>query len=246
MNIPVKQSQGEKKLVAPRKFADTIAESLRIDIEGGMFKPGDRLPTESELAATYGVSRAVIREALTALRHDEVVESFQGKGIFVSTGRARKAFRLAETNVRDDKQLQDVLEFMIANDVAAAGLAASRRSKSQLAEIRKALVAMGKAIEKGNNGIEEDVAFHKAIVAATDNPCFISFHAFLEDQVRYVMRETRLNSQRAGWTDLVQVEHERIYEAIARGDAAAASAAAEAHLRNAAARLKASRSENAP
>ena len=176
---------------------------------------------------------------MTALRQDSIVESFQGKGIFVSSQKAGKTFRLKSTNVRDDQELQDILEFMIANDVAATRLAAERRSKSQLAEIKKSLAAMADAIKRGETGIDEDVSFHKSIVAATGNPCFISFHAFLEDQVRYLMRETRLNSQRAGWTALVQVEHERIYDAIERKAAAEAGAAAELHLRNAGARLKA-------
>lgn len=233
------QTCAPKQIPAPRNFADTIAEALRLDIEAGVLRPGDRLPTESELAQTYGVSRAVIREAMTALRQDSIIESFQGKGIFVSSQKAGKTFRLKSTNVRNNQELQDILEFMIANDVAAARLAAERRSKAQLAEIKKSLTAMADAIKRGDTGIDEDVAFHKSIVAATGNPCFISFHAFLEDQVRYLMRETRLNSQRAGWTALVQVEHEKIYDAIERKAAAEASAAAELHLRNAGARLKA-------
>lgn len=227
-----------QKMTPPRNYADKIADVLRGEIERGIFKPGERLPTENLLSTTFGVSRAVIREAISALKHDGVLESFQGRGIFMRSQPSEATFRLVETDINDDEGLQKILEFLIAIEVAATGIAAERRTKSELAQIKRALGAMERAIEKGEPGIEEDMNFHSAIATATNNPFFISFSAFLENRVRHLIRTARATSSRAGLTALVQSEHRAIYDAIAAGDRDAASKAAEQHLRNAAARLK--------
>lgn len=237
MRSPIAPTQ---RLAPPRSFASKVTDALRAEIQRGTFRPGDRLPTEMVLSETFGVSRAVIREAIFALKQDGIVESFQGRGIFVASNSPEATFRIDRAGFDDMEEIGRVLEFLLAHEAAAAGLAAERRTEDDLLRIRTALESIDEAIKRGENGIEQDMGFHAEILAATKNHIFMSFGAFLENRVRHLIREARANSSRKGLTRVVQDEHRAIYVAIVAGDKIAAHAAAENHLTNAAARLRSS------
>lgn len=220
-------------------FAAEVADTLRADIESGTLGAGDRLPSEHELAGQFGVSRAVVREAIGVLRHDGVIESFQGRGSFVSPSPRATTYRLPQPNLWDAIELTQLFEFLTAHEVAATRLAAENRTAADLDVIGKALDGMAAAIAAGNLGVEEDFQFHAGIYSATHNPFFISFSTFLEQRVRKLIRAARTNTARvAGLAATVQEEHRAIFDALVAGDAAAAGSAAERHLHNAAKRLK--------
>lgn len=227
-----------QRLSPPRSFASKVADALRAEIQRGTFRPGDRLPTEMVLSETFGVSRAVVREAIFALKQDGIVESFQGRGIFVASNSPEATFRIERAEIDDMEEIDRVLEFLLAHEAAAAGLAAERRTEEDLDRIGQALDSIDTAIKRGENGIEQDMRFHAEILTATKNHIFISFGAFLENRVRHVIREARANSSRNGLTREVQDEHRAIYAAIVASDKPAAHAAAETHLKNAAVRLR--------
>ncbi len=233
------EGAGSVPLVRPLGLPDEIARLLRNEILKGTLKPGDKLPSEQQLCRMFGVSRPVVREAISRLKYDGVLESFQGRGVFVRGDGSGRSFRIDEPNLDDQSELAHVIELLVAIEGAATGLAAARRSKQELEAIKKALAAMATAIDKGLNGVDEDVTFHRTIVEATRNPFFIALVTFLESRVRNLIRAARTNTARyEGLAYKVQEEHEAIYEAIAAGDPDAAKAAAECHLRNAAGRLK--------
>ncbi|WP_334174778.1 FadR/GntR family transcriptional regulator [Pseudoxanthobacter sp.] len=228
----------DRRLNPPRSYASKVADILRDEIQRGVFRPGERLPTEVVLSETFGVSRAVIREAIFALKQDGILESYQGRGIFVAEAPPELTFRLAHAELNDSDEIDRVFEFLLAHEAAAASLAAERRTPADLERIHGALEAIDAAIRCGENGIEQDMAFHSEILAATKNHLFVSFGAFLENRVRHVIREARTNSSRKGLTRQVQDEHRAIFEAISAGDKDAARIAAETHLKNAAQRLR--------
>jgi len=219
----------------PDQISGIIAEEIRL----GRLKPGDRLPTEQRLCEAYGVSRAVIREAISRLKQDGLLVSQQGRGVFVSAEGTGSSFRLPDTNLDDPEELRQILELLIAVEVAATALAAERRSKKDLTAIGRALADMATAIERGESGVDEDMRFHSTIVEASGNLYFQGFTAYLEARVRNLIRAARTNTARfEGLAYKVQEEHEAIYRAIEARDIEAARAAAEHHLRNAAARLR--------
>ncbi len=229
----------EARISQPRNLPEEIAREIGAAIDGGELKPGERLPTERALCERYGVSRAVVREAISRLRSDGRIVTHQGKGIFVSEAGSRSSFRITVQGLGDDLELAQILEFLSAVECAATRLAAERRTEEDLERIGTALDAMRSALGAGELGAEEDFRFHQAIVDATRNPHFQTFSAYLEVQIRRLIRETRTNTSRfAGLADKVQGEHQAIFEAIAARDPVRAGVAAETHLRNAAARLK--------
>ncbi len=220
-------------------LADVLTQKLSDEIASGQFKPGEKLPTEQQIAETYGVSRPIVREAIGRLKHDGVVVSRQGAGAFVAESGSPAVFRLQVSDFTDRDEIRGIVELLMAVESSATELAALRRTDEDLASLQGQLDAMQAAIDRGEPGVDEDVSFHRAIVEATKNPFFRDLSDFLDRRVRTFIRTARSNTARgqAGLTALVQNEHQAIFEAIRAGDAGRARSAAEEHLRNAADRL---------
>lgn len=221
----------------PPLLADRIAETLFAEIKSGKYRRGQKLPTERALAETYGVSRPVVREALGLLRQDKVIVSRQGSGAFVAD-EVSSVFRLKSPDTMEPEDVRQIIELLIAVEATASGYAAERRSTKQLKAIQRTLVDMQEAVETGGTGIEEDIAFHRAIVEATGNSVFKDMLNFLDSRVRSFIRTARLNSSRVdGLLQQVSNEHAAILDAIERQDKEAAIKAAADHLNNAMERL---------
>lgn len=219
-------------------LADTLALRLRDEIASGRLQAGERLPTEQQLALTYGVSRPIVREAVGRLKHDGLVLSRQGAGAFVADPGASSVFRLDVADFSDKEDLRHIVELLMAVEASATEQTAERHSEADLVTIRTRLDEMQAAIDRGETGVDEDVAFHRAIVDATGNPYFRDLSEFLDRRVRTFIRTARANSARlVGMAQIVQGEHQAIFDAIAARDPRRARAAAETHLKNAAARL---------
>ncbi|MBC8718570.1 FadR/GntR family transcriptional regulator [Ochrobactrum sp. Marseille-Q0166] len=223
-----------------KQLTEEIAAELSHRIHSGEFGPGQRLPSERELSAYYAVSRPVVREALSHLKSGGLVEARAGSGVFVTADRESRFFRMPEIDLDEAESLAQVMELLLAVEVAATRSAAQHRTDADLKLIRRELIGLEYAIASDRLGDDEDFAFHRAIVAATHNPHFISLSQHLEAGARSVIRRARSNT-RANLPielDAVQAEHQAIYQAIADADPAAAAAAAARHLENASERAK--------
>lgn len=212
---------------------------LHQQIETDQLKPGEKLPSESELCERFSVGRSAVREALSQLKSEGIVTAQQGRGVFVNERSARQAFRLQNAALDDAEGLAHIIELLVTFEAAAARYAALRRTPEDIKRIKRALVGMEYAIVHDQLGEEEDYSFHQAIVDATKNPHFKALNDYLEQHARKLIRQARSNTA-ANYSDLiqdVQDEHKAIFQAIEAGDAPAAGSAAETHLRNAAKRL---------
>ena len=216
-------------------LAERLADEVRREIAGGTFRAGDRLPTEREMSESYGVSRAIVREAMGRLKHDGLVVSRQGSGAYVVEG-AGPTLRL-QVVPSDAEDLRAVVELLSAVRSAASAHAATRRTPAQLAAIKRWYDAVDAAVRDEQPGEDEDIGFHRAIIDAAANPLFNQILEFLDARVRQFVRTARTNSRQWGLTEQVQAEHRAMLDAIADGDAEAARLAAERHLANALDRL---------
>ena len=226
---------GQKEKFLPDEMATELGNSIR----AGELKSGDRLPSERELGEQFGVSRAVVREALSMLKSEELITVKRGIGAFVTERNQRNSFRMPSVDVEEIDALGLVMELLITIEVAATKLAAFRRTPEDLKRIRRSLIGMEYEIAHDRLGDVEDFAFHESIVAATHNPHFQALSAHLEQGARRVIQQTRKNTKKhhADLIEQVQQEHKAIYEAIAAGDGQAAAHAAETHLHNSAKRM---------
>lgn len=220
-------------------LADVLAQRLSEDIASGQLKPGEKLPTEHQLAETFGVSRPIVREAIGRLKHDGLVVSRQGAGVFVVEPGTSSVFRLQVSDFSDRDEISGIVELLMAVESSATEIAAIRRTDDDLAAIQAQLDAMQVCIERKDSGVDEDVAFHRAIIHATKNPFFRDLSDFLDRRVRTFIRTARANTakQQEGLIRAVQAEHQAIFDAIRLQDATAARKAAEDHLNRAAERL---------
>lgn len=221
-----------RRLRPARNLTLEVVEQIAVEIRSGRLPPGTRLPTEHELMAALGVSRTVIREAVSALRAEGLVISRQGAGVFVADA-SSIPFRINLEGLSSIEDVLHVMELRLAVEVEAAALAAERATPNQVADVEAALEAIDAALEKGEFAVSEDFAFHSAVAAASGNPKFSKFLDFLGRHIipRQSVRaslDTPRDQQR--YLRRIQSEHTRIFQAIRNGDAPAARRAMRLHL----------------
>lgn len=226
------------KVSGPVRLADQVAAMLSEEIESGRLAEGDQLPTEVALVKQLGVSRTVVREALSRLRNAGLIEPRQGLGVFVLPRRTRPLDLEAETADTKAKVLQ-IVEVRRGMEGEAAYLAATRATPHDLTRMRQALDTIDSAVESGGDGVEEDLAFHRSIAESTGNTVMVSTVRYLGEVLRGGIRVTRANeARRDDFIEAVRQEHHAILAAIEAGDAEEARAAARRHMRQAASRLQ--------
>lgn len=227
------------KSVSPgASLSNQVAEVLAAEIRSGRLAMEMKLPTEAALANQFSVSRTVVREAVSRLKSLGLLDSRQGSGIFVkSAGFAPLNF---DVKYAASKQaVVQMVEVRRALEAEVAGMAASRRTQSDIRNIRKSIAALEQSVQAGGDGVDEDVKFHRAIADAARNPFLIGTLEYLGQFMRGVTRVTRANeATRTDFARQVQEEHGMIFRAIEAGDASAARKAAARHMDNAIKRIE--------
>lgn len=222
-DTPRKRSQG---------LAHDIVTTLTQRILLGQLAPGEKLPSESAIVGEYGVSRTVVREALSKLQAAGLVETRHGVGTFVLARDQRQGLHL---NHDTAVSVRGILELRLGLETQAAALAALRRSEVQLQHMREALDDYRASLANNDSSVEPDVRFHQLIAQATGNTYFTDVIQHLGNSV---IPRTRINAEERGDTDLMKLgqlanlEHEAILNAIRRQDPDAARAAMLLHLSN--------------
>ena len=228
---------GPVRLVSER-LSDQLATLLGEQIESGGLQPGDRLPTEQQLALTHGVSRTVVREAVHQLKSRRLVRSRQGSGVYVAPAPTHQPLAFDPAVLGSVQAVVHVVEVRRVLEGEIAALAAERATRAHVAEMRRSLKAIDVAAAAGRDGVPEDLAFHRVIGEATGNPQFRLLLGFLEQYLRESMRITRGNeARRHDFMEAVRGEHRAIFDAIVARDPAAARRTAREHMALGAQRL---------
>lgn len=218
-----------------------LAKELGARIARGEIQPGEKLPSEHELIHAYGVSRTVVREAISSLRAKGMIATRQGVGAFVLQALPAVTLRVEPSSVSTLGDIMDVLELRIALEVEAAGLAAERRTKAHLDEMRRLLDEMAQVTQQGEDGVEQDRLFHLELLRAVGNP---HFSGLLEQLGAMAIPRARLDLfahdgvARTIYLQCIGLEHENILRAIQDQDVAGARAAMRLHLSNSRERLR--------
>lgn len=221
-----------------RNLALELVESLGDRIRDGRLAPGEKLPTEAAIMAEYGVSRTVVREALSKLQAAGQVRTRHGIGTFVVGPSDAAPFRITPEQLATLQDVIAMLELRIGLETEAAALAAQRRSERNLQEMRAALKEFAATVEAGRDAVGADVRFHLEISRATHNPHFAELMAALGSGMIPRARldagpqPTPMTEARRDYLRRVNAEHQSIYDAIAAQDSEAARAAMRMHLAN--------------
>ncbi|AEG93000.1 FadR/GntR family transcriptional regulator [Ramlibacter tataouinensis] len=218
-----------------RSLTADLVQALGDRVRDGRWPAGARLPKEADLMSEFGVSRTVVREAMSRLQAAGVVDIRHGVGTFVLGYGDPGSFRIAPEQLGTLQDVIAVLELRIALETESAGLAAQRRTVENLAAIRSALDAFTGAVDAGRDAVGPDFQFHLEIARATQNRHFGDLMGTLGGMM---IPRARLESsepltpERAQYLRRVNAEHESIYDAIDRQDAEGARAAMRTHLAN--------------
>jgi DNA-binding FadR family transcriptional regulator len=201
-------------------------------LTSGELGPGDRLPTERDLALSLGVSRSTVREAIRGLEMMRVLQVRHGEGIFVTSLDAAlllEAMGFAMQLMRDH-EVVDLLELRAILEGAAAGLASARMTDDQGRSLLVRLEELD-AASTADELLEADIAFHGCIAAGAGNVVLTSL---LDTISARTYRARHLNAGLGLEEALAssRASHRRIYEAVVARDPEAARASASAHVAN--------------
>lgn len=173
-----------------------------------------RLPAEEVLAQTFGVSRPIVRAALSRLRDDGIIQSRRGSGSYVLRQPDRQLVTFAPLESISD--VQRCYEFRIDVEGAAAAWAARRRDDEDLAAMDHAYQVMEETYEQSGLGVNADQMLHLAVARATKNPFFASVLESLGDQIAFGVKLSRSLTllDKPARQELVLAEHRAVLQAI--------------------------------
>lgn len=212
-----------------------IVQDIISKILGGEYTLNSRLPTEMNLASTYGVGRSLIREALSVLKSLGIITSKQGGGNYVTEVDSDFIIDNIMIENEDYQEIKHLFELRIILESEAAYLAAERRTQEDVENLQEALHNLRDALllTRERSSQEEDFHFHKIMIRATHNPVMIKV---LEDLSEAYMKTLSVTlKQNIGLMykrQLVYKEHEDIFEAIKDGKAELAKVQCKIHLEN--------------
>jgi GntR family transcriptional regulator, transcriptional repressor for pyruvate dehydrogenase complex len=217
-----------------RGLAHGLVDALSERIRTGEYAIGARLPTEAEIIEEFGVSRTVVRDAISRLQTTGQVVTRHGIGSFVQKQSIEAGFKVHPEQLKTLNEIVALLELRIGLETEAAALAAMRRSEENVRKMRSALDRFAKAIELGGDGVEADYAFHAELAYATQNAHFSQlFESLGSGQIpRAKLPATQQTEQRQAYLRTIHLEHESIFQAIAQQDSEGARAAMRIHLGN--------------
>jgi len=214
-----------------------IASEIVRQITEGSFLPGQKLPTEHNLAQSFGVSRSVIREAIAQLRNEGLIETRQGVGAFVTSPDRRQAIRIEPETLADQDHFRSLFQLRMALEIEAAGLAAVHHTAQDMQRLDEALVEMTGRKKWTDEGIAADLAFHRALAAATHNEYFPIVLGFVAERISQAIRTARARAVLEEIVEITITEHQAIRNAIAARDPLKAREVMRQHIVGAASRV---------
>ncbi|MCM3760258.1 FadR family transcriptional regulator [Alkalihalobacillus oceani] len=219
-----------------RKMSEQILDEIKALIKDGTFPADSKLPSETELAKLFQVSRSPVREAISVLAASGIVESRQGGGNWVRKVELVNMLEPMTMEMIDAQQIFDLLELRTTIETEAAALAAVRHSKEDIEKLAEALQGLEKQMldDVEAVGSEVDYEFHQMIVGMAGNPFFVQTMENIADLYQRAMafslkQNVGLRVKRKS----VFEEHQAIFEAIRRREPEAASQAMKQHLETA-------------
>ena len=236
-------SNKSKTLQNGRRYV-SIGLDLLKQLEKGIYKVGDRLPTERDIAEQYEGSRTVIREAIIMLELEGLVEVRKGSGVYVVAlpNEERKVLQAPSTT----ETLTTQSQFLFGNDVGPfemlqgrqliesniAEFAATQITKSEIMDMRSVLNLEREAIEGGDYAEDYDKRFHMLIAQATKNTFLIDISELMwakrAESKMWAQLHSHIDSTeyRKQWLE----DHAQILSALQRKDSTAAKRAMWEHL----------------
>ena len=210
-----------------RLYEKIVSQVLSM-IKNGELKPGDRLPTERDLAAQMHVSRTAIREALRSMEFKGLIESNVGVATLIKSKTLDELLDpFAAVLANNERLIIELIEVRLLLEVEIARTAARRITPQKARLIEESLSLMKNELEAGQLGLEGDNAFHQALADAADNLAMMNITRLCSE----LLSQTREAALKAMEDRLLAIDHHQaIYEAVKNHDAAEAGRLMQNHL----------------
>ncbi|WP_028275619.1 FadR/GntR family transcriptional regulator [Arthrobacter sp. I3] len=216
-----------------RTLVDDLVDGLLTEILDGKLLPHNPIPPEADIAKAYGVSRLTVREALKALRAQNILYVKAGRGTFVNptdnwTG-LDAIFKAASHGNAADQVSVGLIEMRRMVETGAAALAAKRYTPEQAERMRECIADMKRFHDSGDldRFVEADIGFHDAVLKASGNPFVRALFAQLGQLLYVTRRETSA-------VEVIQQHaidyHQRVLDCILSGDAERSRQAMDEHM----------------
>lgn len=224
---------GIKPLVHGGSLSRQVSQQLESIIGRQTIPVGEKLPPEGVLCDLFGVSRTVIREAITHLKSQGLVETRRGIGTRVLRSAPEAQYPAKRIRLSTVEDILHMLELRLTIEPEAAALAALRFNDQDQQQLEAAHTQFVKAYQRHDQAREEDFAFHLAIAQATHNPAFVTTYEqwHLGAIPRAKLVSVELDQQATyQYLERVSQEHADILNAILARDEQGARAAMQHHL----------------
>ena len=224
--------QKSLKAVEKKRAYESIVQQVQELIENGKLKRGDQLPSERELTEIFKVSRTTVREAIRTLESMKLLQSRQGNGTYVLASNEEdlvQPLAAALFNAKDDIRHIFYVRKIIEPHVAE--LAAENATAQEIEEMEEILRRQEICVEKGENIIETDSAFHNLMAGATKNRVMERLTAALVDFLKQSREHYLLDVEPGNNRPERSLEgHKQVLAAIKKGDCEAAQRLMLQHL----------------
>ncbi|GAB5558140.1 MAG: FadR/GntR family transcriptional regulator [Schleiferiaceae bacterium] len=217
------------KEIAIESPVDIIIRQIKDSISKGEIEPGAKLPPERKLAEKFGVGRSYVREAIRKLEFYGVLKTLPQSGTIVAgLGIVALEGLISEVLSITEKDFGSLIETRYFMEVEAARLAAERRTQQDIENLQMSLEDYKREVEKGNQGIDQDLIFHLAIAEASKNPVLKSLMMLITPDILHNYHKKNVCGD--GKTRLALEQHQQILQAIIDQDAEAVQLRMKEHL----------------
>lgn len=220
--------------VSSKKLYMQIYQQILSQIESGTFKVGDKLPAERELCEQFGVSRAPIRQALSALELNGFIYSRQGEGVYVKSNQSLASSSQDPISF-DSVSPEEIVEVRMNIEPLMIKFAVQRATDEEIAVLRATIDKMEQETKSGVYVPETDEALHYNIAKASHNELFINIMSAIINAMKKQEMWQFIRDRTVTRPDYLEVnlnEHKQIIEAIEKRDEKKATDIMSKHMQN--------------
>ena len=216
-----------KKAKLSEQTSDRLYEMI---VDEHRYMPGSKLPNENELSETLGVSRTTLREAISFLAAQGVLEIRRGKGTFVAESLPAEGLDLtALAGVRSRVRAKDLFEMRLIFEPATVALACQRASDEEMRQIRRKAERVVETAAAGGDWPLADQEFHWAIIRASHNEYMRRLYPIINSAVNEILQ---ISQNRQQMQDIALRDNRMILEFLLRRDEAGARYAMSIHMKH--------------
>ncbi|NLN41216.1 MAG: FadR family transcriptional regulator [Clostridiales bacterium] len=213
--------------VKKQSVSDQVFEQIKQQIISGKWAPGEKIPSELELAKMFDVSRVSVREAIHRLIGMGVLYVRRGEGTYVSEMLPEDYFNaLLPILMVERSNLIEMLEFRSILEVESIKLACSRANEDDISRLQKTIANMKKNRGDNRKFAAEDLNFHLALAIATHNAVIVKVNAIIHDMLKAAMEKV---VELTGFDKGIYY-HEKILDALINRDENAATELMREHI----------------